>query len=120
MKKSFYMSLPILMLVYSNNSRAAFGCQDNSYHMQKDTYYANLAPSLQVTPSEDPNIRPLDSKDYHYVQCTCPCEQHKIINRRGRCVECRHFGRADRSSQFEPTQDQVNLALLAKIVEDKK
>lgn len=35
-----------------------------------------------------------DSKQYHYVQCNCPCGssgRYEILSQRGQCRECGHY-----------------------------
>lgn len=46
---------------------AKVGCMDNSYHLSE----------------------PFDNKDYHYVECNCPCKTQ--LDERNMCVECRHY-----------------------------
>lgn len=62
----------LIILIFNYQLYAAIGCMDNSFHMQLNN----------------------DKKEYHYVRCTCPCDN--IIADRGRCMRCRHFGRPDR------------------------
>lgn len=46
------------------------GCMDNSYRLTQQ----------------------YDTKDYHYVDCNCPCEKrYKIINRKSTCSKCGHY-----------------------------
>jgi hypothetical protein len=52
--------------------RAEIGCIDNSYHM-------------------DPCMPWCDDKQYHYVNCSCPCSQYAQSFDRGRCERCEHF-----------------------------
>lgn len=48
---------------------AELGCMENSYHTKE----------------------PYDYKNYHYVDCTCPCtRQQQISAVRGICSECGH------------------------------
>ncbi len=57
-------------LIFFSLANAEVGCMDNSWHLQKD----------------------FDDKDYHYVQCDCPCtKKHKILADRGICMKCKHF-----------------------------
>lgn len=55
-------------LIYFNTSFAVLGCMDNSYHL----------------------ALPCDFKKYNYVRCECPCRD--IIDSRGTCRRCGHFG----------------------------
>lgn len=54
---------------------AAAGCIDNSWYMERE----------------------IDLKEYHYVQCNCPCgkytrsETFNILPDRNRCFKCGHF-----------------------------
>jgi hypothetical protein len=45
------------------------GCMDNSEKLQKKG----------------------DSKSYHYVACTCPCERYRQLSDRNKCTKCNHF-----------------------------
>jgi hypothetical protein len=54
---------------------AAVDCIDNSWYMERE----------------------IDLKEYHYVQCNCPCgkytrsEMFNILPDRNRCFKCGHF-----------------------------
>lgn len=48
---------------------AAAGCLDNSWHMEKFP----------------------DFKEYHAVQCNCPCWKYKQLADRNKCVKCLHY-----------------------------
>lgn len=48
---------------------AAAGCLDNSWHMKKFP----------------------DFKEYHAVQCNCPCWKYKQLADRNKCVKCLHY-----------------------------
>lgn len=67
------MNLKILilssMLIASSHAHGAIGCMDNSERLQKTG----------------------DSKSYHYVACTCPCQRYKQIADRNKCSKCNHF-----------------------------
>jgi len=68
MKKKLIFFISITFL----NTGALFGaigCMDNSFHTKVK----------------------FDHKQYHYVQCNCPC--HKYINSfvKGECPECGHY-----------------------------
>ena len=45
------------------------GCIDNSYHLKKR----------------------FDTKQYHYVACSCPCEQYAHVSNRNKCLKCGHY-----------------------------
>lgn len=49
------------------------GCMDNSHHLQQK----------------------YDSKEYHYVQCNCPCDRYAAVGKkapsRNQCLECGHY-----------------------------
>lgn len=63
-------ALLFALIVFVSLVQAEPGCMDNSWHLQ----------------------RPFDSKDYHYVQCFCPCtKRHKILADRGKCTQCGHY-----------------------------
>jgi len=49
---------------------AAPGCLDNSWHL----------------------TQMFDHKEYHYVDCNCPCEKRYAISaHRGQCSKCGHY-----------------------------
>jgi len=66
-KNNKFILFMFIIQVYKIN--CSLGCMDNSYHM----------------------TRPCDFKKYHYVHCDCPCED--IIDSRGTCRKCLHFGK---------------------------
>ena len=45
------------------------GCMDNSWHLKRSPDY----------------------KNYHYVECRCPCKQQTILENRGQCLRCGHY-----------------------------
>lgn len=55
-----------LLLVTTSHVFSCPGCMDNSWHLQ----------------------RPFDTKEYHPVECNCPCRKLNIA--RGECTECGH------------------------------
>lgn len=55
--------------IISNKLFGAVGCMDNSWHLQKK----------------------YDTKSFHYVQCNCPCYQHKTLKTAGLCLQCQHY-----------------------------
>lgn len=60
----------LLALASTIQMKADPDCMDNSWHLEK----AN------------------DNKEYHIVQCNCPCaKRHKILADRGMCSQCGHF-----------------------------
>ena len=52
--------------------KASPDCMDNSYH-------ANRCEATY------------DYKNYHYVQCDCPCERYARSLERGTCRRCLHY-----------------------------
>ncbi len=36
-----------------------------------------------------------DHKEYHLVQCNCPCWKYKSIANRNQCLKCRHYHDAE-------------------------
>lgn len=71
MKKVYAAIIILSFTTYTIN--AATGCLDNSWHL-KQSY---------------------DSKDYHLVSCSCPCESHtakyRLFQARGQCPACKHY-----------------------------
>lgn len=66
----FINMLLFALLIMVSLVQAEPGCMDNSWYLQK----------------------PVDEKEYHYVQCYCPCtKRHKILADRGQCIKCRHY-----------------------------
>jgi hypothetical protein len=59
----------VLLLVgtVSQALNARIGCMDNSKHLSE----------------------PFDTKEYHYVQCNCPCTYHNS-RERNLCIMCQH------------------------------
>ncbi len=45
------------------------GCIDNSFHLKKWP----------------------DFKQYHYVQCSCPCSEFAHVAERDKCLKCGHY-----------------------------
>lgn len=58
--------LSLVLLITMTQIFSSPGCMDNSWHL----------------------ARPFDNKEYHYVQCNCPCRKLNIA--RGECTECGH------------------------------
>lgn len=59
----------LIFFAYMNMLIAAPECMDNSYHLTQ-----------------------VDHKEYHVVQCNCPCEKrYTILAQRGICCKCGHF-----------------------------
>lgn len=62
--------LIIIATLYIGTLYTAPGCLDNSYHL----------------------TQAFDYKNYHLVQCNCPCEkQYKILSKRAQCSKCLHY-----------------------------
>ena len=60
----------LLLLATSTSIYGSPACLDNSWHLEKR----------------------YDSKNFHSVDCNCPCEkQYKIMEYRGKCSKCEHF-----------------------------
>lgn len=75
MKKLFILfKIFMLITIQFVALRAEFGCMDNSYHMQE--------AEAGVT---------CDDKKYHYVNCSCPCDEYLQAYDRGRCTKCLHY-----------------------------
>jgi hypothetical protein len=53
--------------LFSTQLIACPDCLDNSWHLE----------------------RPFDNKEYHRVECNCPCRKLNIA--RGECLDCGHF-----------------------------
>jgi hypothetical protein len=98
---------------------------DDSYHCEKQTYYLDADQAVVNTNTlyAKPGQYAEDFKKYEYVNCTCECERYTKIDRRGRCVNCYHFGQADRRSiqdKKELTEQELErFALLGKIIAQK-
>jgi len=62
--------LCIFLLTTLGSLYGSPACIDNSWHLQKK----------------------YDAKNFHPVECNCPCEkQYKIMQYRGKCWKCEHF-----------------------------
>jgi len=59
-------SLTIALFLTTAQLSSAPGCMDNSRHLTELN----------------------DSKEYHFVECNCPCKTR--IAKQDRCIECRH------------------------------
>lgn len=111
-----------LLLIANNYIDAAFGCMDDSYHCEKQNYFLNADQNVFNTNNlyAKPGQYKEDFKKYEYVECSCPCERYTKIGRRGRCVNCYHFGNVERKSiqdKKEPSEQELaSFALLGKIV----
>lgn len=70
-----YRIFIVMISIQSFGIFAAADCIDNSWYMERE----------------------IDLKEYHYVQCTCPCgkytrnETFTILADRNRCFKCGHF-----------------------------
>lgn len=61
--------LVVIFLLCCPALLARVGCLHNSLDLEQKKY---------------------DYKEYHPVDCTCPCEEQHIIYPNGMCSECRH------------------------------
>ena len=117
MKKAITLIFLILAVLTTTTSFGALGCMYNSYQVQPDTYYKKLPKFFGISHFDNEDVAPSDPKNYHFVACTCPCQHYKKLDRRGRCVQCRHFGDQLRSSTLERTDTrEVKLTLLERVV----
>ncbi|MFC1842541.1 hypothetical protein ACFLYU_02695 [Candidatus Dependentiae bacterium] len=66
-KKTILMA--IMLTLNSSYLAGAIGCMDNSYHTKRKN----------------------DHKEYHYVQCNCPCHKYRSSFVRGKCPKCGHY-----------------------------
>jgi hypothetical protein len=82
MKKNLLIIL--IILFYNNNNDCALGCMDNSLHL----------------------VSPYDFKKYNYVRCECPCTD--VIDSKGTCRRCIHYGRPTRG-ELNGLQDLCNI-----------
>jgi len=108
----------LILLLTSLPLTAAVGCLDNSYHMVHERYYESVDPSLRagLRPYHDEEgSRPADTKSWHPVACTCPCNGYhaKYLNRTngayGFCVKCRHRGPVCRRNRVEVSTDDIEI-----------
>ena len=78
--KKIEIALTLSFLLAFMVVKPKVGCVDNSYHL-KQKY---------------------DSKEYHYVECNCPCDTHAAFGLkskyRNKCLECGHYHYADPQS----------------------
>lgn len=52
-------------------------------------FYSFSAPGCM---DNSRNLKSLyDYKEYHIVECHCPCGQYKLLADRGQCTKCKHF-----------------------------
>lgn len=70
---------------------AAHNCLDNSWHMTKR----------------------YDSKEYHKVQCNCPCWKYKELPDRNKCSKCFHYHKPE--GNFGVRKPQFPVAKMAEI-----
>lgn len=104
----------ILILLLSNQLNAAVGCIDDSYHIKRERFYQRIEPSIRtsLTVLRNENERPLDSKDWHPVECSCPCEQYRAgyikptTFAEGYCAICQHRGSSTRTSLQDKEADR--------------
>ncbi len=68
---AYCTSMFIVMVHLAVSVQAAPGCMDNSYHADA--------------------CAPYDYKNYHYVECSCPCDRYAQLYSRGLCGGCHHF-----------------------------
>jgi len=68
MKKKITLFISIILL-NTGTLLGQIGCMDNSFHTK-----------LQF-----------DHKQYHYVQCNCPCHQYISSFVKGKCPQCGHY-----------------------------
>ena len=61
-------SLIVIINIYLHLN-ASVGCLDNDWHMAKR----------------------YDYKNYHKVECNCPCWKYKQTNDRNKCTRCLHY-----------------------------
>lgn len=66
-KNIFYACVIALISI---SLRGAPGCMDNSQHLAEK----------------------FDNKEYHYVQCNCPCQKlYELLADRAQCAKCFHY-----------------------------
>lgn len=69
MHKVTKLGLLLCIAVINQISHARVGCIDNSFHLKKWP----------------------DFKQYHYVQCSCPCKEFAHVAGRDTCLKCGHY-----------------------------
>jgi hypothetical protein len=122
-------NLILLILLITSKAFGAIGCIDYSYHHKhvSEEYFQNLDQSIFDIDMllYDPDEHKVDYKAYHYVNCTCECrfDQDVIIENRGHCSKCGHFGDVGRTSaqnsQKADEFEKSNFAVLGEIVNQK-
>lgn len=70
-KLLFLFKIFVLISIQFVALRAEMGCMDNSFHLDSS--------------------KGCDNKKYHYVQCSCPCNEYRQSFNRGCCDKCLHY-----------------------------
>ena len=74
----------LFVLVSTTILRAEIGCMTKSKHLESA----------------------FDYKNYHYVQCNCPCWKYETSSDRGICSQCGHYHEPRRFEILHITQDE--------------
>ena len=82
------ISVLFIISLFSIYLLPSIGCIDNSLHLQ-----------------DFPN-KP-DYKTYHFVKCDCPCIEHRLIEKRGKCMRCGHYHNPKYLATFKNTEIDI-------------
>lgn len=98
----------ILILLASSSLHAAVGCLSKTYDVQHERFYEHCDPVVKDryhVYRDEINTYPSDSKTWHPIACTCPCDKYEAAffhynnSANGYCVKCHHRGPAGRRVQ---------------------
>lgn len=81
----YKLTLLLIFYFFPLDLICSIGCMDNSFHMECCYAKKKNCPCCHQC---------CDIKKLHYDHCTCPCTD--IIDSRGKCRKCLHFGNPDR------------------------
>ena len=91
-KLSFYFHLVSIVLISTAylEIHPEFGCIDKGYHCTCEP----------------------ENKPFTYVYCTCPCSKFPHVDKRNKCLKCKHYHAParDRVVQYDPATDSVCIA----------
>lgn len=94
-KLPVYILVSIVLINIFLHLKASNGCMDTSWHLEKR----------------------FDYKEYHTVECNCPCWKYKELSDRNRCSKCLHYHKPEAFGVRKP--DNAVYALKKQAIKQK-